>query len=71
MKLVKNVSAAARELGVEFDIIEYMKNPPDHESLERIITILGDPVTDPVRKDSQFQKLGARHGRHAEPQPVS
>ena len=34
-----------------------MKTPPDREALERIVSLLEDPVEDLVRKDSQFKKL--------------
>jgi len=47
-----------------------MKNPPDRETLERIVAILEDPVADLVRKDSQFQKLGLDEADYTEPGPV-
>ena len=47
-----------------------MKNPPDRETLERIVAILEDPVADLVRKDSQFQKLGLDAVDYTEPGPV-
>jgi arsenate reductase (glutaredoxin) len=50
--------AIANELGVEFDVIEYMKAKPDRELLQKIVAILEDPVADLVRKDSVFAKLG-------------
>ena len=34
-----------------------MKTPPDRTELERIVSVLEDPVEDLVRKDSQFKKL--------------
>ena len=49
--------AVAEELGVEHDTVLYMKEPPDRETLERIVAILEDPVEDLVRKDSKFKKL--------------
>lgn len=34
-----------------------MKNPPDQETLEHIVSVLEDPVEDLVRKDSKFKEL--------------
>jgi arsenate reductase (glutaredoxin) len=50
--------AVAEELGVDVDVVLYMKTPPDRATLERIVAILEDPVEDLVRKDSRFDKLG-------------
>lgn len=49
--------AVAEELGVDADVVLYMKEPPDRATLERIVKGLEDPVEDLVRKDSQFKKL--------------
>jgi arsenate reductase (glutaredoxin) len=48
----------AEELGVEFDTVLYIKNPPDEAALRSIIAKLEDPVTDLVRRDSMWAKLG-------------
>ena len=48
----------AEELGVSADIVLYLKNPPDEATLRAIIAKLEDPVTDLVRRDSLWQKLG-------------
>jgi arsenate reductase len=37
-----------------------MKTPPDAATLNSVIDRLEDPVTDLVRRDSLFQKLGLR-----------
>ena len=37
----------------------YMKTPPDRATLERLASIIEDPVDTLVRKDSNFRKLGA------------
>ncbi len=50
--------AVAEDLGVEHDVVLYMKTPPDRAALEHIVAGLEDPVEDLVRKDSQFKKLG-------------
>lgn len=48
----------AEELGVSADIVLYLKTPPDEVTLRGIIARLDDPVTDLVRRDSLWQKLG-------------
>lgn len=48
----------AEELGVEVDVVLYLKTPPDAEALREIIAKLEDPVTDLVRRDSMWTKLG-------------
>ncbi|MDH3756167.1 MAG: arsenate reductase [Acidimicrobiia bacterium] len=50
--------AVATEMGIDFDDVRYLKNPPDRATLERIVAVLEDPVEDLVRKDSTFEKLG-------------
>ncbi len=47
----------AEELGVEHDIVLYIKDPPDADTLRAIIAKLEDPATDLVRRDSKFKKL--------------
>jgi arsenate reductase len=47
----------AEELGVEADIVNYIKNPLDAATLRAIIAKLEDPPTDLVRRDAQFKKL--------------
>ncbi|MDG1357191.1 MAG: ArsC/Spx/MgsR family protein [Akkermansiaceae bacterium] len=49
--------AVAEDLGVDHEVILYIKNPPGREDLEKIIEVLEDPVEDLVRKDSKFKKL--------------
>ena len=44
-------------MGVEHDVVLYIKTPPDRATLEKIIAGLEDPVEDLVRKDSKFKKL--------------
>ncbi len=45
-------------MGVDHDVVLYIKNPPDRATLEAIVAGLEDPVEDLVRKDSKFEKLG-------------
>ena len=48
----------AEELGVDAQIVLYIKTPPDEATLRGIIAKLEDPVTDLVRRDSLWKKLG-------------
>ena len=48
----------AEELGADADIVHYIKTPPDRATLESIIDKLEDPVTDLVRRDALWDKLG-------------
>ncbi len=47
----------AEELGVDADVVLYIKEPPTAETLRDIIGKLEDPATDLVRRDSMFKKL--------------
>ena len=47
----------AEELGVDFEIVNYIKNPPDADEIRGIIAKLEDPATDLVRRDAKFKKL--------------
>lgn len=53
-----NAVAIAEELGVNAEIVLYQQDPPDRATLQAIIAKLQDPVTDLVRRDAQFAKLG-------------
>ncbi len=48
----------AEELGADAEIVLYLKTPPDAATLRSLIAKLEDPVTDLVRRDSLWQKLG-------------
>lgn len=45
-------------MGIEPEVILYIKEPPGKETLAKIVADLEDPVEDLVRKDSKFKKLG-------------
>jgi arsenate reductase len=49
-----------RERGVDAEVIEYLKAPLDRAALERVLTLLGGPPADLVRKDKRFAELGLR-----------
>ena len=50
--------AVATDTGVDCDVVLYMSERPDRDTLQRIVERLEDPVENLVRKDSQFSKLG-------------
>ena len=50
--------AVAADAGVDVDVVLYMSERPDRDTLQRIVERLEDPVENLVRKDSQFSKLG-------------
>ena len=54
----KAALARLAELGVEADVVLYLRKPPDRATLERITGALEDPVEDLVRKDKRFGELG-------------
>jgi arsenate reductase (glutaredoxin) len=54
----KSAVNIADELGVHPDIVLYLTTPPDAEALRGIIAKLEDPVTDLVRRDATWDKLG-------------
>ena len=49
--------AVAEELGVDHEVILYLKTPPDAAELTKIVEALEDPVEALVRKDAKFKKL--------------
>ena len=48
----------AEELGVDADVVLYIKEPPTAEDLHEIIAKLEDEPTALVRRDSKWKKLG-------------
>lgn len=47
----------AEELGIDVEIVNYIKQPPDAETLRDIIAKLEDEPTALVRRDSKWKKL--------------
>ena len=46
------------ERGVEFRIIDYLKEPPSRETLAELISLLPNEPAEIVRKDKRFAELG-------------
>ena len=47
-----------RDKGVDFEVIEYLKDQPSRADLKRILDAIPDPPSALVRKDKRFQELG-------------
>lgn len=60
----------AEELGIDADIVLYIKTPPDEATLRDIVAKLEDPPTDLVRRDSLWTKLGLTDADVATPDQV-
>ena len=60
----------ATELGVPTNLVIYNKTPPDAATLAENIAKLEDPVTNLVRRDSQWTKLGLTDADAETPEQV-
>ncbi len=58
------------ERGIETDVVEYLKAPPDRATLERILDAIPDPPAELVRKDKRFQDLGLSQDDYADRESV-
>jgi arsenate reductase len=65
-----NAVTIAQELGVDANIVLYLKTPPDAAALRDIIAKLEDPVTDLVRRDNLWKKLELTDADAATPDQV-
>src|ERR1700691_2395618 len=59
-----------RARDVEFDIIEYLKDHPTRDRLEKIIDMLDSPAAHLGRKDKRFKELGLNPSDYAEKKSV-
>ncbi|HIT76094.1 MAG TPA: arsenate reductase (glutaredoxin) [Candidatus Avipropionibacterium avicola] len=48
----------AEQAGVEVEVVRYLTTPLDEAELRQLIDKLEDPVTDLVRRDAAFARLG-------------
>ncbi len=54
----RNTLALIRDRGVEPEVIEYLKTPPDRATLEALIAATGEPIIHAVRtKEALFTEL--------------
>jgi arsenate reductase (glutaredoxin) len=49
-----------RDRNVEFDVIEYLKQPLSRETLMQFLDLLPNEPADLVRKDKKFKQLGLK-----------
>ena len=55
----RNVLALIRNSGETPEVLEYLQNPPDRATLERLIAAMGVPVRDVLRqKGTPYDELG-------------
>jgi len=54
------VQEILRDRGVEFDVVEYLKQPLDRAGLEHVLEAIPDAPDALVRKDKRFAELGLR-----------
>lgn len=47
-----------REHGVDFEVVEYLKNPLDEKAIRRVLDLIDDAPAELVRKDQNFKALG-------------
>jgi len=59
-----------RERGAEFDVVEYLQQPLDRETLVRIAKLLPNPPEAWVRKDRHFEQLGLDPKGYETPEAV-
>lgn len=53
----RNALAVADERGVDAEVVRYLEQHPDRDTLSRLLSQLEDPVEDLVRKDDRFKSL--------------
>lgn len=49
-----------RDRNVEFDVIEYLKQPLSRETLMQFLDLLPNEPADLIRKDKNFKQLGLK-----------
>jgi len=54
----KHALATAKDLGVDVDIRQYLKQPPSRDELTQLLATLEDDPSALVRKDRRFDDLG-------------
>src|SRR3954447_27090663 len=54
----KNALALLDELGVDYEVVLYLKTPPDRPTLEHIVAGLQGPGQDPVRQEHRLREVG-------------
>ena len=47
-----------REHGVDFEVVEYLRNPLDEGAIRRVLDLIDEAPAELVRKDQNFKDLG-------------
>ena len=67
----RNVLALIKESGQEPTVIEYLQNPPDRATLERLIADIGKPVREVMRQNvTPFEELDLGNPRWTDSQLI-
>jgi len=66
----KQALAKLDDLGVQHDVVQYLKTPLDRAALAHLLEILEDPPADLVRKDPYFKQLGLDADDYTTPEAV-
>ena len=68
----KYAVSVADDLGVDYDVVKYLLKAerPDRATITRLVAEIEDPVTDLVRRDSMWTKLGLTDADAATPEQV-
>ena len=66
----KQALAKLDELGVQHDVVQYLKTPLDRAQLTHLLQLLEDPPADLVRKDPYFAQLGLDAENYTTPDAV-
>ena len=59
-----------RGLSIDFEVVQYLKTPPDRRTLESLVRKLEDPPADLVRHDGFFKELGLDPSEYTTPRSV-
>lgn len=62
---------AATGTGVDADVVQYLRTPPDREQLLELIAKLEDPPADLIRQDAFFAELGLSTEDYVTPEQVA
>lgn len=66
----RGAAALLEEQGVDFQIIEYLKEPLNRETLGNLISLIPDNPAEMVRKDRRFTELGLEANNYRTPEQV-
>ena len=56
--MLKELKEQEQQQDIEFDVVDYTKNPLSRGDLERLLRLLPNEPSDLVRRDKRFSELG-------------